>query len=471
MRRLAAAVAALALAAGLITWRVRLSEAGRGGTGVVVPTVEVSRGPLTITLPLTGTLESAQETPVRAEVAGTLVEICRDNTPVKPGDFIFQLDTTDFLKQREDRVQELADAEETLARTKADSETRIAQAEAEVESAREALALAQDKAQAEREKAAAQVAYAEGELARAERELKRAQRLAELKYIPGTRLREAEKAYRREQFQLEQQRAALFEVENRTAEEVQDAETALALAVHALETAKADARAQVEDARIGVEEAKRRLAEVDKKISQCRATAPVAGLAVIQTNTSNWPERRPFRLGDRVDSGAAPVTIYDLTRMRVRCQVGEMDIPRIKRGQRAFVFARGSKRRFPGKVIVVEELGREANVWEGGTPGKQVFGLVVALEKTDPSLLRPGMSADLEVVVEHRPQATLVPVRAIFREGNETVVYRARGKGFERVRVEIAARNELYADVRRGVAPGDRVALERPGAAAGEGKR
>jgi macrolide-specific efflux system membrane fusion protein len=449
-------------------WRLRAISAGRAAGQVRVPTAEVTRGSLVVTLPVSGTLESAEETPVRAEIAGTLIAICQDNTPVKPADFAFQLDTKDLGDQRDELLRGLADAQDALNTTQADGETAIAQAESDATAARESLKLAQEKAQAENEKMAAQVKYAEGETARAERELVRTQRLAKLNYIAGTKLRDAEKSFRQQQFALEQQRAQQADTEKRTAEQVKDQETALALADHGLETAKADARAETEDARIRVAEAERRLADVDKKIGQCTVTAPAAGLAVIETNSENWPERRPYRLGDQVQSGASPVRIYNTSKMQVRCQIGEMDISRVHAGQEAFVTTPGQAgKRYGGRVALVEELAQEANVWQGGTPGKKVFGLLVTLGEADPVHMRPGMTVDLEIVLDSVREATMMPIRAVFTANGQSFVYRVRegglpGQGFERVPVTIGTRNDLLVEVRSGVRAGDKVALESP---------
>jgi multidrug resistance efflux pump len=459
----------ISMAAALVAvggWRLHWVRAGRAEASAGVPTAEVRRGPLVITLPVSGLLESAVETPVQTEIAGVLVDICRDNAAVKPGDFIFQLDTKELSDQREERERALADAEEELNSAQADGETRIAQAESEADAAREALALAKDKARAEREKLAAQVKYAEGEVARAQRELQRSQRLAELKYIAGTKLREAERMYRGREFALSEQRAQQADVEERTAEEVRDQETALELARHGLETAKADVEADMEDARIHIAEAARRQAEVDKKIGQSTVAAPAGGLAVIQTNSANWPERRPYRLGDQVQSGASPVKIFDLSKMQVRCQIGEMDIGRVHGGQQAFVVASGrNAKRYRGRVALVEELAQEADVWRGGTPGKKVFEILVTLDEADPARLRPGMTVDLEIVLGTVGETVLAPIRAVFAEDGERVAYRARGKSFERVPVTVGERNDLVVEVRAGLGAGDRVALERPGAA------
>jgi len=456
----------LALALAVVAvggWRLRAISAAHNDDKNQVPTAEVTRGPLVVTLPVSGALQSAEETQVRGEISGILIDICQDNTAVKPGDFIFQLDTKDLVKQRDELTRALVDAEESLNNTQAEGETGIAQAESDAAAAEESLALAREKARAENEKMAAQVRYAEGETARAERELARSQRLAKMNYIAGTKLREAEKAFRRQQFELEQQRAQQADTEKRTAEQVQDQETALALAQHALETAKADMLEEMGGARVDVAEAKRKLDDVDKKIAQCTVTAPVAGLAVIQTNDDNWPERRPYRLGDQVETGSAPVMIYDTSKMQVRCQIGEMDITRVHQGQETFVTTTSeAERRYRAKVALVEELAQEANVWQGGTPGKKVFGVLITLSESDPSRLRPGMTVDLEIVVDKVPEATMAPIRAVLTENGKQFVYRVRGEGFERVSVTTGDRNDLMIQVRSGLRAGDRVALVRP---------
>lgn len=444
-------------------WRWRVGKTQREAAKVKVATGEVTRGALVVTLPVGGVLESALETPVRSEIEGVLISLCDDNSYVKPGDIVYQLDTKELEDERERLVRALADAEDALATQEADGETRVTQAQTETEAAEEALKLAQEKAQAEREKVAAEIKHLEGETERAQREWQRYRRLAKMNYIAGTKLREAEKDFRRQQFALDQKRAEEEDVNKRTAEQVKDQENAVALARHSLATTQADVREHLEEERANVAEAQRRLEEVDKKISQCVVTAPAAGMAVIETNTDNWPERRPYRLGDTVRSGSSPVRIYDFRKMQVRCQIGEMDISRVRQGQAAYVLTpAGNGRRYRAKVELVEELAQESNVWQGGTPGKKVFGVLVTLLENDPARLRPGMTVDLEIVLDTVREATMVPIRAVFTEGKQHVIYLAEKRGFTRCPVTVGTRNDLLIEVRGKVRVGDRVALERP---------
>ena len=142
---------ALMAAAVILGWRFLAVGSKRNAAKVQVPTAEVERGSLVVTLPVAGVLESAEEVPVRSEIAGTLIQICDDNLEVKPGDFIYQLDTKGLVEERAQLEQALTDAHEALNTTEADSQTAVTQAESDALAAEESLKLAKEKAQAERE--------------------------------------------------------------------------------------------------------------------------------------------------------------------------------------------------------------------------------------------------------------------------------------------------------------------------------
>ena len=106
----ALALTVLVLALG--GWRWHLFIGAPRAEQSHLPTAAVTQGALVVTLPVSGAMESASETPVRCQLDGTLVDIAPDNTAVKPGDFAFQLDTKDLVNQRDDLAATLADAQE-----------------------------------------------------------------------------------------------------------------------------------------------------------------------------------------------------------------------------------------------------------------------------------------------------------------------------------------------------------------------
>ena len=77
-------------------------------------------------------------------------------------------------------------------------------------------------------------------------------------------------------------------------------------------------------------------------------------------------------------------------------------------------------------------------------------------------LLRPGLLADVEIIVEKIPNALHVPVQAVFEKDGKQIVYVRKGTKFESRPVEIARRSESTMVLSGGVQPEEIVALADP---------
>ena len=77
-------------------------------------------------------------------------------------------------------------------------------------------------------------------------------------------------------------------------------------------------------------------------------------------------------------------------------------------------------------------------------------------------LLRPGLLADVEIIVEKIPSALHVPVQAVFEKEGKPIVYVQKGGNFEARRVDIAKRSESTMVLASGVKPDEIVALADP---------
>jgi multidrug efflux pump subunit AcrA (membrane-fusion protein) len=77
-------------------------------------------------------------------------------------------------------------------------------------------------------------------------------------------------------------------------------------------------------------------------------------------------------------------------------------------------------------------------------------------------LLRPGLLADVEIIVEKIPSALHVPVQAVFEKEGKPIVYIQKGSRFEPRFVDIAKRSESTMVLAGGVKPDEVVALADP---------
>ncbi len=79
-------------------------------------------------------------------------------------------------------------------------------------------------------------------------------------------------------------------------------------------------------------------------------------------------------------------------------------------------------------------------------------------------LLRPGLLADVEIIIEKIPDAIHVPNQAVFEKNGKQFVYAMSGKRFEEREIKIAKRSETATVVAEGIKPGETVALADPNA-------
>lgn len=85
-------------------------------------------------------------------------------------------------------------------------------------------------------------------------------------------------------------------------------------------------------------------------------------------------------------------------------------------------------------------------------------------------LLRPGLLADVEIIVEKIPDAIHVPNQAIFEKNGQQFVFAQNGKRFEERPVKIAKRSETATVIAQGLKPGETIALADPNAKKTDGK-
>lgn len=86
-------------------------------------------------------------------------------------------------------------------------------------------------------------------------------------------------------------------------------------------------------------------------------------------------------------------------------------------------------------------------------------------------LLRPGLLADVEIIVEKVPNAINVPIQAVFEREGKNVVFVKAGNKFQLREVKPVKRSENVMILASGVKPGEIVALADPDAKPGDKKK
>jgi len=223
----------------------------------------------------------------------------------------------------------------------------------------------------------------------------------------------------------------------------------------ALEKARLDlaayrisSRADVEVQRLTEEKATRSLDSSERSIAAARVTAPRAGIFMVSRHF-RWDLDRTFQPGDNVWPGMAVATIPDLSRMEVAATLSQVDHGRIASGMPARVIIDT----FPDRVFEakVEEVGAVAPE----TRDRAGFPVRIALDMTDPAVMRPGLSVRVEAIRGRWPAALTVPRGAVTFEKAAAFVQRT-GLGGRRS-VKLLGCTPNVCAVESGLSEGDRV--------------
>ena len=211
-----------------------------------------------------------------------------------------------------------------------------------------------------------------------------------------------------------------------------------------------------------------------------RVTAPMDGMVI----------HRGVEPGDTITSGVssfnAGTVLYivaDLKSLIIKVNLNEVDIAKVQVGQDAVITLDAyPQRTFRGRVRFVAPAAEEVEKLK-------VFKVELALGRLDDAF-RTGMTANVEIQGEKRAGALSVPLEALQRKDDRTVVYRQRTnqapralatarKGlagrsksvwlsehwqdyFDAVPVEAGLATLERVEIRSGLVPGDQVSLEDP---------
>lgn len=172
------------------------------------------------------------------------------------------------------------------------------------------------------------------------------------------------------------------------------------------------------------------LAEYDR--ARTESASARADLAVLRLRLEKTEIKAPFdgivgvrslSAGDYVTSQTAITKIDDLSRLKIEFQVAERFLSKLRPGTRF----RLTSRLIEAGQSVEGEVYFVSSVIDRATRASLVKGFVI----NPPPSLKPGMFANVEVVLDVRPGALSVPEGAILQTATSTQVIVARPNGAE----------------------------------------
>ncbi|MDP1932193.1 MAG: HlyD family efflux transporter periplasmic adaptor subunit [Gammaproteobacteria bacterium] len=229
------------------------------------------------------------------------------------------------------------------------------------------------------------------------------------------------------------------------------------------ELAQAEAQYKSAEKRLNLEGEK--LADLNNQLAATVIRAQRPGLVVYGSAEQTQQFRggnnqEPIAEGATVRERQPILTIPDLTEMAVRVNIHESAVQRVAEGQkvalRVDAFPNINLTGVVTKVAVVADSGNSFM-----NPDLKVYPSMVKIDGVH-EWLRPGMSAQVEILVERLDDAIYVPLQAVTYYDNEQVVYVVNNGRSSRRVVEVGSFSEQFIQITSGLRPGEEVMLLPP---------
>jgi HlyD family secretion protein len=402
VKKLVVIGAVLAIAGGLVAWR--LVRAG-GGEPSAVPTALVAKEKFVRRITAEGNLKAVKATPISPPPPRgrprpmKIAWLAPDGSRVAAGEVVLRFDPTEFDRQLKDGDADLAAAGAKLTR-------EHVQADA-AEDTREATA---DMAEMELDKTRKFQPKDEEIFSRHE--------IIESTIDEGLSRARMEHA--------------------REAEEIEKKLTRSKLALIQVERKKAE---------LAIQQARAGLEAIEVK-------APHAGILVFQRD---WRGELP-KEGEQVWPGQTVAEIPILKEMEAQVYVLEVDGGGLTPGIKARVALESRPDvEFEATVKQVDDLA-QPRIQDLPV---QYFAMTLSLAKTDEAVMKPGQRVRATLILD-KDAALVVPRQAVVEKSGKNIVYRLADGVFRPVEVELGASTPGRVVIEKGLAAGDRVALRDP---------
>jgi HlyD family secretion protein len=208
---------------------------------------------------------------------------------------------------------------------------------------------------------------------------------------------------------------------------------------------------------LGIEDRKAalRIRNARQGLGSIEMRAPYDGILVLQRDYRG----DVVRVGSNVWAGMPLGEIPDLASMKAEVFVLEADAAGLALGKKATINLESNPAvAYMGKITQLDKLARPR---VRGVP-VQYFGVTVALDRTDPRLMKPGTRVRAVLDIEDRARALAIPRQALFEKEGTRIVYRRQDGGFRAVSVDIATSSAGRVVITKGLKEGDEIALVDP---------
>lgn len=223
------------------------------------------------------------------------------------------------------------------------------------------------------------------------------------------------------------------------------------------EKAYTDTRADAGKAEIEVRIQQAKLDRLKTELAKTTILAPIQG-TVLDLAVR---EGMVITGASSVSEGTILMEIAELDRLIVESDINEIDVAKLKEGMDVLVtFDSKPDLKAEGQLSFIAPSATEQPNQANNQNQARTFQIIASLKVTEGGV-KPGMSANLSILVEQAEDALSLPISAIFMEDGEAYVYKENAPE-EQAPVELGISDARHIVIESGVEEGEVIMLERP---------
>lgn len=212
---------------------------------------------------------------------------------------------------------------------------------------------------------------------------------------------------------------------------------------------------EVKQKRLSIRQDEERLEEAHQTLDRLFIIAPSSGIAII---SRNWSTDSKFQLGDQCWSSQQLIQLPDLSKLKAKVNINEVDISQVTKGLKVQVRPDAfSDSTFTGYVSTVANLAQNKD----NRSDIKVFPVEIIIDQYNKNLL-PGLTVSCRIIVDEIPDVKYIPLEALHVEGDKSYVFKKHVGGYDKVEVRVGRSNSDYVIIESGLGKNDRVALIDP---------
>ncbi len=213
--------------------------------------------------------------------------------------------------------------------------------------------------------------------------------------------------------------------------------------------------------KVAVKKSQANLDQANTNLRYCKVKAPFTGYVA---NVDVQQGQIIASATNNVGGGTTVMTLVDTSHIYINTTVNESDINHVKIGDKVQITAAGAPGVvFPGRVALIAPESiqdQNASSTSGSTSNVVTFQAKIEVLGSQKDLLKPGMTANVDVFADKLPNVVYIPLQAVVIQNNEDNVTVVLPDGKQIFKpVTLGQRNDLDWQVLHGLKAGQKVLI------------